>query len=185
MDSATSVERPESMSCASSGATTTASTTPRRGERPCPLPVRGDPSRRESPMESRQREEIRSENYTQPGQNGVLAIDGPILAHSLYNSCEQSYRGKAECLMYTLRALTGQSRDNSWPPVEGGKRGKGYDLGSGWSGEHLRYITQPWIQDDLGVVRPEFQASSVDERACKSPTRLTDASANSRSVLTC
>ncbi len=65
------------------------------------------------------------------------------------------------------------------------KRGKGYDLGSGWSGEHLRYITQPWIQDDLGVVRPEFQASSVDERACKSPTRLTDASANSRSVLTC
>ncbi len=44
--------------------------------------------------------------------------------------------------------------------------------------EHLRYITHPWFQDDLGVVRPEFQAS----RACRSPTRLTDASANSRAI---
>ncbi len=44
----------------------------------------------------------------------------------------------------------------------GGKREKLYDLGSERSGEHLRYITQPWFQDDLGVVRPEFQASRVD-----------------------
>ncbi len=36
----------------------------------------------------------------------------------------------------------------------------------------------PWFQDDLGVVRPEFQAGS----ACRSPTRLTDASASSRAV---
>ncbi len=28
--------------------------------------------------------------------------------------------------------------------------------------EHLRYITQPCFPDDLGVVRPEFQASRVD-----------------------
>ncbi len=45
---------------------------------------------------------------------------------------------------------------------QGGKRGKRYDLGSEQSWEHLRYITQPWFQDDLGVVRPEFQASRVD-----------------------
>ncbi len=44
----------------------------------------------------------------------------------------------------------------------GGKRRKRYDLGSEWSGEHLRNITQPWFQDELGVVRPEFQASRVD-----------------------
>ncbi len=44
----------------------------------------------------------------------------------------------------------------------GEKRGKRYDLGSEWSGEPLRYITQPWFQDDLGVVGPEFQANRVD-----------------------
>ncbi len=66
----------------------------------------------------------------------------------------------------------------------GEKRGKHYDLGSEWSGEHLRYITQPWFQDDLGVVRPKFQASRVNERACRSPTHLTDASANSRGFST-
>ncbi len=32
----------------------------------------------------------------------------------------------------------------------GGKRS---DLGSERSREHLRYITKPWIQDDLGVVK--------------------------------
>ncbi len=45
---------------------------------------------------------------------------------------------------------------------QGGKREKHYDLGFKRSGEYLRYITQPWFQDDLGVVRPEFQASQVD-----------------------
>ncbi len=59
---------------------------------------------------------------------------------------------------------------------------KRYNRGSERGGEHLRYITQPWCQDDLGVFRPEFQANRVDERACRSPTRLTDTSANSRAV---
>ncbi len=45
---------------------------------------------------------------------------------------------------------------------QGGKRGKHYDLGSERSGEHLRFITQPWFQDDLVVVRPEFQARRGD-----------------------
>ncbi len=44
----------------------------------------------------------------------------------------------------------------------GGKCGKRYNLGSERSGEHLRYITQNWFQDELGVNRPEFQASRVD-----------------------
>ncbi len=48
------------------------------------------------------------------------------------------------------------------PARRGRKRGKRYDLDSKRSGEHLRYITQPWFQDDLGVVGPEFQASGVD-----------------------
>ncbi len=43
-----------------------------------------------------------------------------------------------------------------------GKCRKRYDLGSEWSGEDLRYITQPWFQDDLGVVGPKFQANRVD-----------------------
>ncbi len=43
-----------------------------------------------------------------------------------------------------------------------GKHRKRYDLGSEQSGEHLRYINQPLFQDDLGVVRPKFQASRVD-----------------------
>ncbi len=70
------------------------------------------------------------------------------------------YEAERSCI--PSRALTGQSRDNSWPPVEGECAGKRYDLGSERSGEHLRYITQPWFQDDLGVVRPGFQASRVD-----------------------
>ncbi len=44
----------------------------------------------------------------------------------------------------------------------GGKHGKRYDQGSERSGEHLRYITQPWFQDDLEFVMSEFQASRVD-----------------------
>ncbi len=43
-----------------------------------------------------------------------------------------------------------------------GEREKRFNLGSERSGEHLMYITQPWFQDDLGVVRPEFQASRID-----------------------
>ncbi len=46
MVSTTSAGRPNAMSCA------TVSTTLGRGEKLCPLPVRGDPAGRESPMES-------------------------------------------------------------------------------------------------------------------------------------
>ncbi len=42
------------------------------------------------------------------------------------------------------------------------KRGKRYNLGSERGGEHLRYTTQPWFQDDLGVVGQEFQANRID-----------------------
>ncbi len=44
----------------------------------------------------------------------------------------------------------------------GRKCEKRYNLGSKQSGEHFRNITQPWFQDDLGVVGPEIQASRVD-----------------------
>ncbi len=41
----------------------------------------------------------------------------------------------------------------------------------------------PWFQDDLGVVRPEFQAGRASSRAASSRlTRLTGASASSRAV---
>ncbi len=33
------------------------------------------------------------------------------------------------------------------------KRRKRYNLGSEQGGEHLRYITQPWFQDDLSSSR--------------------------------
>ncbi len=55
------------MSCTPSGATPTASTTQSGGERSCPLPVRGDPSWRESPMESRRGEKS--------GQRTILGPD--------------------------------------------------------------------------------------------------------------
>ncbi len=91
----------------------------------------------------------------------LCLITGPPLAQlpKPTKSCSD-FLYKAERSMYTFRALTGQSR-NYWLPV-GEKCGKRYVLGFERSGEHLRYITQPWFQDDLGVVRPEFQASRVD-----------------------
>ncbi len=67
---------------------------------------------------------------------------------------------EAETSMYTLRALTGQSRD-SWLPVEG----ESVESDMTWAlkhGEHRGRKTQPWFQDDLGVVKPEFQASRID-----------------------
>ncbi len=36
----------------------------------------------------------------------------------------------------------------------------------------------PWFQDDLRIVRPEFEADS----ACRSPIHFTDVSASSRAV---
>ncbi len=44
------------------------------------------------------------------------------------------------------------------------------------------YLTQSWFQNDLGVVGPNSRQTGLTERACRSPTRLTDASANSRAV---
>ncbi len=64
MVSATSVERPEAMSCAPSGAT------PHSFHNPISLLTgipHGEPSRRE----------IGSGDYTRPGQNRVFSIEGP------------------------------------------------------------------------------------------------------------
>ncbi len=58
------------MSCAPSGATPTASTTLSGGERSCPLPVRGDPSWRESPMESRRGEKSGQRTILGPARMG-------------------------------------------------------------------------------------------------------------------
>ncbi len=51
-------------------------------------------------------------------------VRGPPLAGlpKLTKSCSD-FLYEAECSMYTLRALTGQSRDSSWLPVEGGGGG--------------------------------------------------------------
>ncbi len=76
MVSATSVERPEAMSCAPSGATPIVPTTPSGGERSCPLPVRGDPSWRESPMESRRGEKSGQRLYSARPEQG-FSIEGP------------------------------------------------------------------------------------------------------------
>ncbi len=77
----------------------------------------------------------------------IWFVTGPSLAQlpKPTKICSDFLYGE-ERAMYTLRE----------------KRGKRYDLGSERSGEHLRYITQPWFQDDLGVVRSKFQASRVD-----------------------
>ncbi len=61
------------------------------------------------------------------------------------------------------------------------KRGKRYNLGSERSGKHLKYITQPWFQDDLGVVVLKFQANRVDGKGLQVSYSL-DTSANSRAV---
>ncbi len=58
------------MSCAPSGATPTVYTTPSGGERSCPLPVRGDPSWRESPMESRRGEKSGQRTILGPARTG-------------------------------------------------------------------------------------------------------------------
>ncbi len=66
-------------------------------------------------------------------------VTGPPLAWlpKPTKSCSD-FLYEAERSIYIIRALTGQSRE---------KHGKRYDLGSERSGEHLRYITQPWFQD--------------------------------------
>ncbi len=64
------------MSCAPSGATPIVSTTPSGGERSCPLPVRGSPSWRESPMESRRGEKSGQRLYSVRPEQG-FSIEGP------------------------------------------------------------------------------------------------------------
>ncbi len=46
----------------------------------------------------------------------------------------------------SIQILTGQDRAGIPGCPPGRKSGKCYDLGSKRSGEHLRYITQPWFQ---------------------------------------
>ncbi len=70
--------------------------------------------------------------------------------------------------MNILRAPTEQNRD-SWLPVGGKNTESAKNLGSERGGQHLRYITQPWFQDDLGVVGPEFQANRVDGKGPAGP----------------
>ncbi len=91
----------------------------------------------------------------------ICFVTGPPLARlpKPTKSCFD-FMYEAECSMYTLRALTGQSRTPGCPL--GAIRGKRYNLGSERGGELLRYIIQPWFQDDLGVAGPEFQASRVN-----------------------
>ncbi len=86
-------------------------------------------------------------------------VTGPPLARlpKPTKSCSD-FLYEVEHSMYTLGAEQGQFLAT----CRGEKCEKRYDLGSERSGEYLRYITQPWFQDDLGVVRPEFQASWVD-----------------------
>ncbi len=64
------------MSRAPSGATPIVPTTPSGGERSCPLPVRGDPSWRESPMESRRGEKSGQRLYSARPEQG-FSIEGP------------------------------------------------------------------------------------------------------------
>ncbi len=58
------------------GSHTHSTTTPSGGERSCPLSVRGDPSWRESPMESRRGEKSGQRLYSARPEQG-FSIEGP------------------------------------------------------------------------------------------------------------
>ncbi len=75
MVSTTSIERPDAMRCAPSEATPTASTTLGGGERWCPLPERGDPAVRESPMESLLEGLPGPQTMDGPASTALLTID--------------------------------------------------------------------------------------------------------------
>ncbi len=82
------------MSCAPSGATPIVSTTPSGGERSCPLPVRGDPSWRESPMESRRGEKSGQRLYSARPEQG-FSIEGPRPLRTLSRTSQElSDRGR-------------------------------------------------------------------------------------------
>ncbi len=70
---------------------------------------------------------------------------------------EQSWSSEPESLLLKQKGLWLARRD-----IQVVKCRKRYDLGSEQSGDHLRYITQPWFREDLRVVRPKFQPNRVD-----------------------
>ncbi len=89
-------------------------------------------------------------------------VTGSPLARSpkTTKSCSD-FLYEAERSMYVLRALAGQSTD-SWLPVRGENEERVITWALNRVERTLRYITQPWFQDELGVVRPKFQANRVD-----------------------
>ncbi len=126
MVSATSVERPEAMSCAPSGATPIVSTTPSGGERSCPLPVRGDPSWRESPMESRRGEKSGQRTILGPARTGFFnrrTLSMRTLSRTPLPRREEPDINKL-CPQSTFQELPVMGKeyaslDRSWPPVLG------------------------------------------------------------------
>ncbi len=81
--------------------------------------------------------------------------------------------------MYTFRALTGQSRD-SWLPVGG----ESTECAMTWALNGVESTLD--IKSSLGFrfrfSGPNSRQARLTERACRSPTRLTYASANSWAV---
>ncbi len=88
---------------------------------------------------------------------------------------------EAERSMYTLRALTGQSRDNSWPPV----KGENAESTMTWAlnGVELEWSGVLGFRTTLESLGPNSRQAGLMERACRSPTRFTVANDNSRAVL--
>ncbi len=126
MVSATSVERIEAMSCAPSGATPIVSTTPSGGERSCPLPVRGDPSWRESPMESRRGEKSGQRTILGPARTGFS--NRRTLSMRTLSRTPLPRREEPDintlCPQSTFQELPVMGKeyaslDRSWPPVLG------------------------------------------------------------------
>ncbi len=83
--------------------------------------------------------------------------------------------------MYILGALTGPSRD-SWLPV-GGKNAENV-MTWALNGVESTLGTSPSIgfRTTLESLGPNSRQTGLAERACRSPIRLTDASANSMAV---
>ncbi len=81
--------------------------------------------------------------------------------------------------MYTFRALTGQSRD-SWLPVGG----ESTECAMTWAlnGVESTLDIKPSLGFRFRFSGPNSRQARLTERACRSPPRLTDASANSWAV---
>ncbi len=69
-------------------------------------------------------------------------------------SCSDCLNG-AKHSIYILNALSGQSR---WSCLRRRKCQESYHLRSEQSREHFGYVAMSWFQDDLRIVRPEFEA---------------------------